>query len=413
MTRLAPTDLKLPFLTAEMPGIGGVIKSYDEDFFVEEVPLYDPSGDGTHCYFTIEKHGLTTPAAIRMIAATLGRPPRDVGYAGLKDAHGVTRQRLSIEHIDPGTIESLDLSRIKVLGVDRHTNKIKLGHLRGNRFVIRIREVGGSAKDRAEPILDVLAGCGVPNYFGPQRFGVRADNADIGKAVLREDYDEAIALMLGRPTAMDSGDSLRARELFDKGDLSGALAAWPSSMASQKRVCRTLLQSDGDSQRAWRAVDHSMRKFYISALQSDLFNHVLARRIERLNRLEDGDVAWKHRNGACFLVEDCGVEQPRCDAFEISPTGPLFGKKMKEPSGQPAEVERAVLESSGLLREQIRVKDGSKLDGARRPLRVPLEEPSLSQGEDAHGSFIEVSFSLPPGAYATCVTREICKNAAP
>ncbi len=409
MSHEPPTTRDLPHLTSELPGVGGVIKRYDEDFFVEEIPLYPASGEGTHVYFQIEKRGLTTLAAISTIARELGRKPRDIGYAGLKDAHGVTRQMLSTEHIDPARIESLDLGRIRVLSMTRHTNKIKLGHLTGNRFVIKIRDTIETPLPLARPIVDRLAARGVPNYFGPQRFGSRGDNAAIGLAVLRDDFDEAIALMLGRPSDFDTGDARRARELFDAGDLEESAAAWPWKLASQTRVCRAFAQSSGDARAAWRAVDHTLRKLYVSSVQSELFNLVVARRIGHIDRILDGDVAVKHANGACFIVEDANAETPRCRAFEISASGPLFGKKMKEPTGEPADIEADVLAQSVLRREQIRAKDGSKLDGARRPLRVPLSEPEVDAGADDRGPYLRLSFSLPKGAYATNVTREVCK----
>ena len=149
MTQTVHRDADLPYLTAEIPGVGGVIKRYDEDFLVEEIPRYEASGAGTHTYFTIEKRGLTTPAAIRLVATALGRRPQDIGYAGLKDAHGITQQMLSIEHVDPAAIANLDLAGIRVLSIDRHRNKIKLGHLRGNRFEIKIRNVEPSSTERA------------------------------------------------------------------------------------------------------------------------------------------------------------------------------------------------------------------------------------------------------------------------
>ena len=187
---IAPGDL--PYLTADLPGIGGVIKRYDEDFLVEEIPLYPASGQGTHLYLLMEKRGLTTPAAIREIAGELGRDPRDFGYAGLKDAHGVTRQMVSIEHVDPQRVASLSFRRIRILSVDRHTNKVKLGHLSGNRFDLRIRDTIQAPLEIGRAIVDRLASRGAANYFGPQRFGVRGDNAEVGRAVIGGDYGRAI-----------------------------------------------------------------------------------------------------------------------------------------------------------------------------------------------------------------------------
>ena len=400
----------LPYLTSDLSGTGGVIKRFDEDFVVEELPLYVPGGEGTHTYFTIEKRGLPTLAARNRIARALGKRPNDIGYAGLKDAHAVTRQMFSVEHVEPALVEALELSRIKVLAVSRHTNKLKLGHLSGNRFMIRVRDTCSTPLPRAESVVEVLVKRGVPNYFGPQRFGIRGDNARIGHAVLRDDYAEALALTLGRPGPVDHGAMRRARELFDAGDLEAAAKAWPREFGEQARICRALIKADGDARKAWRAVDHTLRKLYVSAVQSELFNRVLASRIDAIDRLETGDVAWKHRNGACFAVEEAEIEQPRCDAFEISPTGPLFGRKMMETGGGPGELEATILNASSLSKTQMRVKDGTKLDGARRPLRVPLGDPVVDTGEDEHGRYLRLSFALPPGAYATNVTREVCKS---
>ncbi len=403
--------MQLPYLTPEFPGVGGIIKQFDEDFVVEEVPLYRPSGQGTHTYFTIEKRGLTTHAAIQHISRLLGRPPHDIGYAGLKDAHGVTRQTFSIEHVDPSRVMSLELGRAKVLSVDRHTNKLKLGHLLGNRFAIKVRNTIPEPAEASRAVLDVLIGRGMPNYFGPQRFGVRGDNAQIGLAVLRENYDEAFALMLGRPGPVDRGPARKARELYDRGDFEAAAETWPRGVFSQQsRLCRALHKSGGDTRKAWRAVDHSLRKLYISAFQSDLFNRVLAQRIAALDRLETGDIAWKHVNGACFRVEDAATEQPRCDTLEISPTGPIFGRRMTEASGTPGLLEAAVLAECGLRKEQIAVPGSGKTSGARRPLRVPIGEPTIETSHDHNGPYLLLGFFLPPGAYATSVVREITKN---
>ena len=405
--------LDLPYLTADVPGIGGVIKRCEDDFLVEELPLYAPSGEGTHVYFGIEKSGLTTLAAIERIAKALSRKARDFGYAGLKDAQAVTRQTLSIEHVDPKRIEALDLPRIEVIWVNRHRNKLKLGHLKGNRFVLKIRDAAPDGAARAAEIVEVLTRRGVPNYFGPQRFGARGDNAEIGCAVLRGDFDEAIGVLLGRPGPRDRDEVRTARELFEQARYAEAADAWPGAFREQIRVCRTMARSNGDARRAWSVVNHTLRRLYLSAAQSRLFNEVLAVRIGRLDRLEQGDLAWKHVNGACFRVEDVAAEQPRCDAFEISPTGPLYGARMTEAAGRPGQLEAGILERAGLDRARFRRAGGVKLNGARRPLRVPLGDPVVGDDRDDHGPCVCVSFALPPGSYATSLTRETCKYDPP
>ncbi len=401
---------ELPYLSADVPGIGGEIRQHIEDFQVEEVPAYQPCGEGTHVYLRVEKKGLTTMDLTRKVAAQLGKQSRDVGFAGLKDARAVTRQWLSVEHVDEKQVEAIDLPNARVLDISRHTNKLKLGHLRANRFLIRIRDAHDSGGDRARRIKDMLTQRGMPNYFGPQRFGIRGDNALIGRAALVGDFDTALAVMLGRPTAADHGDIRKARQLFDEGKLREAKDAWPYTSRQQKGVLQSLIRMKGNARRAWRAMDHSLRRLMISAFQSQLFNDVLAARINEIDRLQDGDVAMKHANNACFLVEQADVEQPRCDAFEISPTGPIFGHRVKNTGGAPRDLEDRVLKTAKIDLDAFRSKDGMKFPGERRALRVRPEDVDVTSGTDDNGPHVSLAFTLPPGCYATSVTREVCKS---
>ncbi len=130
-----------PYLTADIPGTGGVIKESPDDFIVSEIPAYEPCGSGEHLYLTFEKRGITTLEAIRRIAGKLKVPERDVGYAGMKDAVGVTRQTISLQGTKPEEALALQLDGITPCSAIRHTNKLKPGHLKGNRFQITIRGV--------------------------------------------------------------------------------------------------------------------------------------------------------------------------------------------------------------------------------------------------------------------------------
>ncbi len=122
--------------------------------------------------------------------------------------------------------------------------------------------------------------------------------------------------------------------------------------------------------------------------------------------------AWKHVNGACFLVDDAAVEQPRCDDFEISPTGPLFGFRMTPPRGEPSEIEARIFAESGLTRGDFLGRGLHRIKGARRPLRVPLADLALNADRDDDGDYVELRFTLPPGSYATVLLREVCKTPA-
>ncbi|HSW44976.1 MAG TPA: tRNA pseudouridine(13) synthase TruD [Phycisphaerae bacterium] len=401
---------ELPFLTADIPGLGGRIKARPEDFVVEELSLYEPSGEGTHVYFQIEKVGIPTMRAVHEIARALDVRAHDIGYAGQKDADAVTRQTLSLEHVDPRRIEQLNVPRIRVLGVSRHTNKLRLGHLAGNRFTIRLRDVDVGRLDRVRAVLDRLMRHGVPNYFGPQRFGFRGDTWQIGLAILRGDYDEALHVMLGRPGPQDHGEARRARDLFEQGDYAGAANAWPYLFSNERRVCRAMVKAKGKARRAFHAIDKNMRLFYLSAYQSHLFNQIVARRIDGLDRLMPGDLAWRHPQGAVFPVEDIAREQPRCDAFEISPTGPLFGHRMSMPTGQPGEWESELLSQTGMTPESFKAGPDRTTKGSRRPVRFQPHDSEASASRDQHGDHIELTFRLESGCYATTVLREICKT---
>ncbi|RMF72010.1 MAG: tRNA pseudouridine(13) synthase TruD, partial [Planctomycetota bacterium] len=158
-----------PRLLADFTPAEGVIKGDYDDFVVEELPLYEPSGTGTHTYFVLEKRGLSTMNAVADIARALDVPRRQIGYAGLKDARAVTRQWMSVEHVEPDRVSQLELPRMRVLDVTRHTNKLRLGHLRGNAFRIRVRHTEPRRLAELQDALARLAQLGAPNYFGHQR----------------------------------------------------------------------------------------------------------------------------------------------------------------------------------------------------------------------------------------------------
>lgn len=399
----------LPYLTADVPGIGGRIKVRPEDFRVDEVPLYEASGEGTHVYFRIEKTGLATPRVVHDLARALKRQPREFGYAGLKDANAVTTQMFSLEHVDPQRILELSLPRIRVLGLSRHTNKLKIGHLKGNCFTIKVRNARPEREPDVRAVLEVLGRRGVPNYFGPQRFGMRGDTWLIGRALLREDYPEALAVLLGRHGPADYGEVRQAREAFDRGDYAAAADAWPYPFNNERRICR-VLANGGDARKAFKLIDAQMRRFYVSAFQSQLFNQVVAMRLDKLDRLVEGDLAWRHPQGAVFRVEDLVKEQSRCDTFEISPTGPLFGYRMSEPSGEPGRLEHDLLAGENMTLEDWRKSGGHKIKGGRRPLRFQPHEAQVEAGRDEAGDYLQVKFFLESGCYATTVLREICKE---
>lgn len=392
------------YLTDTLPGIGGAIKQQLEDFCVEELPLYSPGGEGHHTFFEIRKEGISTFQAVQIIADALGVPANRIGYAGLKDAQAVAWQVLSVEGVPPEAITALELQGIRVMWAERHHNRLKIGHLRGNRFSIRIRDVDESALPAAQAILNTLIQRGVPNRFGPQRFGRRGDSARLGRAVVQNDIQGFLHSLLGGPHPKESERVQAARARFDAGDWNAALDLFPGNMTNERRALHTLIRTQGDYRRAYDAVPKRFKLFLLSAYQSALFNQVLQARLQTLDRVGEGDLAMKHPGHSVFRVEDVTAEQPRAARFEISPTGPIFGFKMMQASGDQGELEAQILAAEGLTLEDFRVGGGIKARGERRALRFQVHEP-----ETWYDQGIMLRFRLPKGCYATVVLAEIMK----
>jgi len=395
-----------PYLTADIPGTGGVIKESPDDFIVTEIPAYEPSGSGEHLYLMIEKHGITTLEAIRRIAGRLKLSDRDVGYAGMKDAVGVTRQTISLQGVKPEEALALQLDGITIVSALRHTNKLKPGHLKGNRFRIVIRRTATNTAESVGTVLEVLQRRGVPNYFGFQRYGAQGNSHMIGAAMLRRDWHKAVDCLMGEPDAVRDAEWRNAISTYHQGDLMEALRRMPRHCRTERDVLQRLAARPDVWEKAFGVIHPRLKKLYLSAFQSSLFDKVVEQRLEALDRVMEGDLAWKHVNGACFLVESAEAEAARADSFEISASGPMFGSRMKQPAGAVLAMEQQILEDEGIICDDFDLGSGLRMEGERRPLRVPLENVAWSVEDD----FLLVEFSLPKGSYATSVVREITKN---
>ena len=400
-----------PYLTEGIPGVGGYLKQELEDFIVEEIPLYHPVDHGEHTFFEVEKRDLSTPEALERIAHALNLPLRDLGFAGLKDRKAVTRQVLSARLAGPERVLALEIPQIRILWARLHTNKLRTGHLRGNRFRIRLRDIEGDAAT-VDRIIAEVQRRGLPNFFGPQRFGNRGDAFRIGRALLLKDHEGAVRRLLGYPSSTEKNPHvIEARCRFMAGDLRGALEEFPRSYRQERQILEQLIRSGGNCRSAVRYFAEPVRKLYVSAYQSHLFNRILERRLAECgndpSRIHAGDLAWIHRSGAVFKVLDAQREQPRADVFEISPSGPIFGIKMIQPEGLQGGIEASVLAQEGLVPKVFnQLMPGLHMEGGRRPLRVPIRE--LHQ--EILGKDLCLEFFLSKGSYATTFLREIMKS---
>lgn len=331
------------------------IRACPEDFRVEEIAAYTPDGRGDHLYVFFEKRELDTPEAVRRIARACGVHPRDAGYAGLKDRNAVTRQWASFLFGDEQALRRQQLEGIRVLSVTRHGNKLRTGHLKGNRFTLRLRPAGGRAIDERwagelRRRLDQLVARGVPNYFGDQRFGREGSNVE-------------------RANAWLIAGGKAPRSAFE-------------------------------------------RKLLVSALQSAVFNELLAERVveQTFDRILAGDVCRKETSGGMFVVRDeaeLADVAERAASFEISPTGPMVGAKMVQASAAIARRERHGFARWGLSEACIArfLKYGA---GSRRAYRAPIRDAEVSVAQpDGLGEALELVCCLPKGTYATILVEAL------
>ncbi|HDL17858.1 MAG TPA: tRNA pseudouridine(13) synthase TruD [Bacteroidetes bacterium] len=403
--------MKWPYLTEPEQKFSAKFKSSPQHFIVEEIPAYLPAGEGEHLYIWLEKTNLTTDQVIFRLSQALGMKTKNIGYAGKKDRVGVTRQWLSLWRIKKEQIVDVQIPGVTVLQMDYHKNKLRPGHLQGNRFSIFLAEADAAAPGIARHLFAKLETTGVANYFGPQRFGIKGDNQLIGMAILQSDWQRVFRLVLGNPDEVEkSVQILQARILYEKGQLTEALNLWPKEQFIPRNLLRRLIETNGDIAKTARRFSGKQLIFYLHALQSFWFNRCLAQRIREINRIWPGDLAYLHKNGAVFRVADAEVEQERADRFEISPSGPILGRKMIEPEEKELQLEAKVFSDgrpdfSGLKSKFTR----RNLDGGRRPYRVPFQNAVVEYDNNR----LLLKFDLPAGCYATSVIRELLKENFP
>jgi len=350
----AMRDAIYPYVTSDFPGIGGRLRVSPSDFYVEERPAYLPCGEGDHIYAWIEKTQMTTAFLVSSLARALNLRESDIGVAGMKDKYAQTQQMVSLPPpLTPEQVMACSIEGATIVRASRHGNKLKTGHLKGNLFVLRVRELAcplEEAKERATLIIEQLAKVpGAPNWYGAQRFGRGGDNAQVGKALVTQ--------------SPLRGKTPKGRQ----------------------------------------------RRLFISAYQSQLFNEYLAERLNDnlFSTVLEGDLLQKRDSGGVFTSEDTSIDQARFTSGEVGLCGPMFGHKTKMPLPQSPALAR---EERILEREDLSLQSFAHLKklamGARRPLSVVLDDVRVSIQEDS----LEIAFSLPPGSYATTIMREIMKG---
>jgi tRNA pseudouridine13 synthase len=303
----------------EAPAMRGRLRVQPEDFMVEEELGFAPDGAGQHVLLKVKKRNANTEWVARELGKAAQCRPMDVGYAGLKDRRAIAVQWFSV----PVGGQSLDAWRelrgldFEVLEAHAHGRKLPRGALQGNRFRIRVRDLGADPRELTDR-LEVIGKRGVPNFFGPQRFGREAAN-------------------LARVHAA---------------------ASVPDEPRSRRRP-------DG---------------FVLSSARSLIFNAALAERVSdgSWERLERGDLANLDGRGSLFTVEASSDElEERCRRLEVHPTGPLWGRGEPAVMGRVLELEKRI---AGLCPEVCELLAAAGMRQERRSLRLAVRDLAYEAG---------------------------------
>jgi len=327
------------------PPLRARLRAVAEDFWVDERPLYLPEGRGNQLWLRIEKRETNTEWVARRLAELVGVAAKEVGYAGLKDRHAVTRQWFSVPVSATETPPwGQWQEEFTVLEAVRNPTRLRRGGLAGNQFRILLRAPVGDLTTFQRRVA-LIASHGFPNYFGEQRFGHQGAN-------------------LGRAEALFRGE-LRER-------------------------------------------DRHLRGLYLSAARSQLFNQVLARRVEQgsWGRALAGEHLLLASSHTHFIGRsDAPHVVAQLDAGQIHPSGPLWGSGAPQAKGEALALELAAVANSETLRRGL---ERAGLQQERRPLRV-IPEGLRAAEQEGH---LLLEFFLPAGSYATALLRELVAPAA-
>ncbi|MGZ7043533.1 MAG: tRNA pseudouridine(13) synthase TruD [Methanobacterium sp.] len=406
-------------------GICGKIRVQYEDFYVEEIPESEPSGNGPNVWFLIEKIGRDTLDVVLDIAQELHINRKRMGFAGMKDKRAVTRQWLCVANSEVEDIEKLEdkLYNVNIIKILPNEKKLRIGQLIGNKFRLLIRDTENPKAD-AETALKILAELserGVPNYYGWQRFGKNRPNTHIvGKMLLENDLKKVVDAYIGNPYPDEPEHIKEVRQMYDDGNLYEALESMPKGMRYEKMMLKTLLKEmkkkniddiaslDEESyKKTIESLPKPLKRMFVHAYQSYLFNKAVSERAKLgIDEYVKGDIIIDNEE---HLVHEFGDEiNERIKNFEVHPTAPLFGTKVPLAGGKIGEMEQKILYDEGVTLEEFEVPKMPKLGshGLRRAMRFKIWDASAIANDEG----VLVEFSIPKGCYATAVLREIMKN---
>lgn len=399
-------------LTSEERGIHFAFRERLEDFVVEELPEVLPAGHGDHTWIHIEKRGISTDEAARRLARALERPLASLRWSGRKDARAIARQWVSVPGLEPQRALEAAVPGLKVLGAARHPERLRLGRTRGNRFTLRLRRVPHAERPILERVCARVREEGLPNYYGEQRFGIAGRAHELGRLLVERRWNEYVRALVSPEHTRESEGVRELRLRIEDGRPAALRSArlLVDRLPPELRPLALQLGRRRDAgEPAVRSLDRRLLRLHLSAFQSQVFNAVLARRMQVLgiDTLRPGDLAFRHADRELVAVESPAAWEEQLQALAVSPSGPLPGSRHLAAGGEPGRIEEQVFAEEGVEPQAFGcIGLGLDRHGARRPLRVPVRDLVVRwEGADAI-----LSFELPAGSYATTLIEELTKS---
>lgn len=338
-------------------------KQSARDFVVEEIPLYEFSGEGEHLILHVRKKNLSTMELVSILARYLGIKNKEIGYAGLKDKHAMTKQYISLHKKHEEAMDNFTHDGIKILSKTYHNNKIRIGHLSSNRFYIRLKKVNPTDAKKIDEALKNISNQGMPNFFGYQRFGNDGNNHIDGEKIAKGEKKER---------------NVKVRKLLISAYQSHLFNLW----LSRRLEINSLVTS-----------------FAAEELENLL--NLPKNELEKLKKqshpfkLIAGDVMEHYPHGRLFEFDQSENDFERFNNRDISVTGLLCGKKARLSTDLARNIEKDF-------------DDDINADGARRYAWVyPTDIEGRFNPQEAQ---YELNFTLPKGSYATVLIEEIAKR---
>ena len=408
----------------ETSGIGGRLKTFPEDFIVDEISILKPkTGDFTIA--RIRARNWETNRLIRQISATLGISRKRIYFAGTKDKRAVTTQLIGF-HLTIENVKKIKIPDMEILEIYPSDKPVEIGELIGNRFRITVRDailqnddLHAALKKTAD---NILSSGGFPNFFGIQRFGaIRPITHIVGKHIIHGDFEKAVFTYTANPIKDEHKESFDARKfLGETHDFAEALKIYPKQLTFERAMMHYLVKHPEDYVNALRQLPKNLLMMFIHAYQSYLFNKILSERIRSglpLNESLIGDAVLPvdkdnlpdQKNLIMVEKENQEKINKKIKENKAFVSGAVFGAETKFADGEQGEIERKIIEKENVKKEDFIIPEMPELSskGVRRGLLAPLKKIDY----DVKDNTVTLNFELLKGSYATCLLREFMKSA--